>query len=113
MVTSLSGSTSHRQLITFFPFALWTLLRDLAIMASSAFNEKSHLETSSLPPSVHGARQEAGNGDSASSVDHIADKTPPAPVLTKRRKVKNHCAKFWLWHVIGSIILLAIILPIV
>lgn len=49
--------------------------------------------------------------DNASSVDHVDDKQPPAPVLTKKEKVKRHCGRFWWWYLIAGAILLVILLP--
>jgi hypothetical protein len=85
-------------------------------MKQSTFqDEKSHYDPNSPPLSVHGARGEEGAPSVAESVndnasgDHVEDK---APLLTKRQKVKRHCGRFWLYYLIGSIILLAILLPI-
>ncbi|KAI1342713.1 hypothetical protein F5Y15DRAFT_313206 [Xylariaceae sp. FL0016] len=89
---------------------------------SSAFREdRSHFEHDSDTASVHGARGAGDEGatsagamhsEAASSDDHVQEKAAATPVLTKRQKVKRHCGKFWLWYLIGSIIFLAIFLPI-
>lgn len=91
-------------------------------MTTSAFQEGSHYVSGSVAGSVHGGRPDdtldetatagAVRRDDAGSVDHIVEKTPPADALTKRQKVRRHCGRFWLWYLIGSIILLAILLPI-
>ncbi|CAJ2510230.1 Uu.00g061300.m01.CDS01 [Anthostomella pinea] len=89
---------------------------------TSAFREEaSHFEPDSPTVSVHGGRGGAGavasdaplrgSGD-ASSADHVQEKTAAATTLTKRQKVKRHCGRFKWWYVIGTIILLAILLPI-
>ncbi|KAJ6443614.1 hypothetical protein O9K51_04793 [Purpureocillium lavendulum] len=67
-----------------------------------------------------GEASNAGNvADDASSVDHVGDKKPTEK-LTRRQKLrakqqwaKAHCRRFWLWYLIGTIIFLAILLPIV
>ncbi|UNI15419.1 hypothetical protein JDV02_001954 [Purpureocillium takamizusanense] len=62
----------------------------------------------------------AAAADDASSVDHVADAKKPKEKLTRRQKLRNqqqkvkaHCRRFWLWYLIGTIIFLAILLPIV
>lgn len=37
--------------------------------------------------------------------------TPVNKTFRKRTRVRNHCAKFWLWWLIGVIVFLAIFLP--
>ena len=49
--------------------------------------------------------------DNGASVDHIEDK-PPLVVLNKKQKVMRHLKRFWVWYLIGVIILLAILLPV-
>ncbi|KAI1075133.1 hypothetical protein F5B20DRAFT_585537 [Whalleya microplaca] len=88
----------------------------------SAFQENiSHYEHGSPPASIHGAGGGDGEGtsntpqkhsDEASSTDHVQDKAAVASPLTKKQKFKRHCGRFWWWYLIGSIILLAILLPI-
>ncbi|KAK8091444.1 hypothetical protein PG997_001805 [Apiospora hydei] len=99
---------------------------------TSAFKEDVH-SGPSAPPSVHGARgaattsangeqqqeQQAGTSfldgpgrDDSSTDDHVQDKAPPAAVLTKKQKFKRHCGRFKWWYVAGTIIFLAILLPI-
>ncbi|OTA98457.1 hypothetical protein M426DRAFT_69787 [Hypoxylon sp. CI-4A] len=90
-------------------------------MASAFREDTSHYEHSP-PTSVHGGRGGDGEGASnaplrpsgeASSGDHVQEKTPPAAApLTKKQKFKRHWGRFWWWYLIGSIILLAILLPI-
>ena len=88
----------------------------------STFQDNSHYEPDSPRTSVHGARGAAGDGDGAaqgkrsddasSSGDHVQEKTAAAAPVGKREKVRRHCARFWLWYLIGVIIFLAILLPI-
>ncbi|KAK8057014.1 hypothetical protein PG996_010951 [Apiospora saccharicola] len=100
---------------------------------TSAFKEEVQ-SGPSAPPSVHGANG-AKNGideeqphqqhkpgtfldgpgrddDDVSSDDHVQDKVPPAAALTKKQKFKRHCGRFRWWYVAGTIVFLAIILPI-
>ncbi|KAI1411832.1 hypothetical protein F5Y13DRAFT_164437 [Hypoxylon sp. FL1857] len=89
---------------------------------TSAFREdNSHYEHQSPPPSIHGGRGEDGEGtsnaplrqsDDASSADHVQEKAAVAAPLTKKQKLRRHCGRFWWWYLIGSIIFLAIFLPI-
>ncbi|KAH7039679.1 uncharacterized protein B0I36DRAFT_343538 [Microdochium trichocladiopsis] len=80
--------------------------------------DRSHYEPDSMPPPPATA---AGRDsptvseriESASSGDHVVEKTAPVEKLSKRQKVKRHCARFWLWWLIGTIIFLAILLPII
>ena len=53
-------------------------------------------------------------------MDHVGDAKKPTEKLTRRQKLRNqqqkvkaHCRRFWLWYLIGTIIFLAILLPIV
>ncbi|KAK7937202.1 uncharacterized protein PG986_014070 [Apiospora aurea] len=101
---------------------------------TSAFKEDVH-SGPSAPPSVHGARgaatagangeqeqlrqQQAGTSfldgpgrDDSSTDDHVQDKAPPAAVVTRKQKFKRHCGRFKWWYVAGTIIFLAIFLPI-
>lgn len=91
-------------------------------MVSSKFQEDSHYEHTTPPASIHGGRGDDGqatstapareSGDASSSGDHVQEKGPAAITLTKRQKLRRHCGKFWLWYLIGGLILLAILLPI-
>ncbi|KAL7625744.1 hypothetical protein AAE478_004967 [Parahypoxylon ruwenzoriense] len=90
-------------------------------MASAFQEHTSHYEPSSPPASIHGGRGDdgeapskapEGQGDDASSVDHVHEKTAAAAPLTKKQKFKRHCRRFWWWYLIGLIIFLAIFLPI-
>ncbi|KXJ91722.1 hypothetical protein Micbo1qcDRAFT_174755 [Microdochium bolleyi] len=79
--------------------------------------DRSHFEHDSMPPPVTAAGRTSPTAadhtaDTASSIDHVAEKAVPAEKLSKRQKVKRHCARFWLWWLIGTIVLLAILLPI-
>jgi hypothetical protein len=53
------------------------------------------------------------NESDDASFDHVEDLKPsPTPEkVSRRRKVKQHCGRFWLWYLIGTIIFLAIFLP--
>ncbi|KAI1251775.1 hypothetical protein MGN70_006344 [Eutypa lata] len=91
-------------------------------MVSSKFQEDSHYEHTTPPASIHGGRGDDGqatsttpareSGDASSSGGHVQEKGPAAITLTKRQKLRRHCGKFWLWYLIGGLILLAILLPI-
>ncbi|KAL3952499.1 hypothetical protein ACCO45_012442 [Purpureocillium lilacinum] len=66
------------------------------------------------------AARDENVADDASSVDHVGDAKKPTEKLTRRQKLRNqqqkvkaHCRRFWLWYLIGTIIFLAILLPIV
>jgi hypothetical protein len=50
--------------------------------------------------------------DDGSSIDHVQDKAAIAPKPSKRQRTKAHFKRFWWAYLIGSIILLAILLPI-
>lgn len=96
-------------------------------MSSKVFQEKSHFEPNSPPASLRGSRdglkgkskaEEPQSDktaepriDNGASVDHVEEKPPPA-VLNKKQKVMRHFKRFWLWYLIGTIIFLAIFLPI-
>ncbi|KAJ1334162.1 DUF3712 domain-containing protein [Microdochium nivale] len=73
-------------------------------------------EHSSMPPPVTAAGRDSPtvgrHADSASSIDHVAEKVVPGEKVSKRQKVRRHCARFWLWWLIGTIVFLAILLPI-
>lgn len=84
---------------------------------STFVSGQSHYEHDSVPPPpVTAAGGETSTAahrtESVSSADHVAEKAVPAEKLSKRQKVKRHCTRFWLWWLIGTIILLAILLPI-
>lgn len=87
-------------------------------MTSSFRENTSHFAPDSPRASVHGGRGEAGapaataGADDASSIDHVQEKVPPVVPLTKRQKVKRHCGRFKWWYLGVTIILLAILLPI-
>lgn len=98
---------------------------------ASAFREEVPTGPSA-PPSVHGAKGAAsaasgekqpqhkpdtfldgpGRDDDVSSDDHVQDKVPPAATLTKKQKFQRHCGRFKWWYVAGTIVFLAIILPV-
>lgn len=91
---------------------------------STFVSGQSHYEHNSVPPppvTAAGGETSTAGGEtstaahqtgSVSSADHVAEKAVPVEKLSKRQKVKRHCARFWLWWLIGTIILLAILLPI-
>ncbi|KAI1099122.1 hypothetical protein F4804DRAFT_345768 [Jackrogersella minutella] len=96
---------------------------------TSAFREDtSHYEPHSPSASIHGGRGNDGEGegegegtskapekqsdDASSTTDHVQEKAAVATPLTKKQKVRRHCGRFWVWYLVGSIILLAILLPI-
>lgn len=90
-------------------------------------NTPSPLSVVDVPPPTHHARgardgvdanatdiAQAPTGvdrDDASSGDLVNEKAPKE-TLSKRRKVKRHCGKFKWWYLLGTVILLAILLPI-
>lgn len=46
------------------------------------------------------------------SEDYVVDEKQRQQQLSKRERLTNHCRRFWLWYLIGAIILAAILLPI-
>ncbi|KAI1437758.1 hypothetical protein GGR50DRAFT_692025 [Xylaria sp. CBS 124048] len=88
---------------------------------ASKFHEQPHSEDTSSPASIHGAGLAAerssnvtgGNGDDASSIDHVQEKQGPTVPLTKRQKVKRHCGRFKWWYLGVALIILIIILPLI
>lgn len=76
--------------------------------------EEREASTAVAPTSTQEERDIANAqvSDNASD-DHVRDeKEKPAPVLTKRQKVKRHCGRFKWWYLLGVVIFLAILLPI-
>ncbi|TPX11498.1 uncharacterized protein E0L32_007709 [Thyridium curvatum] len=83
----------------------------------SRYESGSHRGSTEMRPAVAGEgpsnvrpSQEGSRGDS-SSIDHV-EKVPATPAkLSKRRRMRNHCARFWPWYLLANIIFLAIFLP--
>lgn len=85
---------------------------------TQAAREDFHDAVPSQDAQATGAQHASGAGDGAdatrddaSSSDGVVDKQPPKKKVGKREKVRNHCAKYWMWHLLATIILLAILLP--
>ncbi|KAI0395313.1 hypothetical protein F5Y17DRAFT_203434 [Xylariaceae sp. FL0594] len=93
---------------------------------ASKFQEQSHFEHNSPPPSVRGAGGIAGEGpsngldtsrpvsnDGSSVDDHVLEKPVAAVPLTKRQKVKRHCGRFKWWYLGVALVILIILLPLI
>jgi len=85
---------------------------------ASRFQEQSHFEHNSPPPSVRGAGGEGpsyapdrASNDDSSVDDHVQEKSAVAVPLTKRQKVKRHCGRFRWWYLGAAVVILIILLP--
>lgn len=52
-----------------------------------------------------------GSQDKRPDVQELENVQPVNKAFRKRTRARNHCAKFWLWWLIGVIVFLAIFLP--
>jgi hypothetical protein len=92
--------------------------RGQLIMASAFQEDRSHLEADTPRASAHGAGALTGDNTAEarpsdiSETDHVQEKVPQAPIVTKREKFQRHCGRFKWWYLAGFLIFLIIFLPI-
>lgn len=75
--------------------------------SSSAHGKLMHNNQNASPGKPASERSE----EKDVRVEQLEDVRPVRTRFGRRTRARNHCAKFWLWWLIGVIVFLAIFLP--
>lgn len=46
------------------------------------------------------------------SAAHLEDQPPLTTTLSRNQRLRQHLVRFWIWYMVGSVVFLAIFLPI-
>lgn len=83
--------------------------------AAGALQPETNSHATPQQNTANGAENAGGTepqNDNTSSVDGGATKETRPAVVTKKEKLKRHCQRFWWLHLIITLVLLVILLPI-
>ena len=97
-----------------------------SLKGKSFLKDKYQNEDSTSPPgyskhkeddvgegTCHATPAAEGHHDDEDSLGgHVEEKPAAVAKMSKRKKLKRHCGRFWLWYLGALIVLLAILLPV-
>lgn len=86
----------------------------IVIMADVQQESSSTVDRKAIGEGGSGNLEKPSSGHSKEDrpeLEQVENVKPTNNTFGKRRRVRNHCARFWLWWLVGVIVFLAIFLP--